>query len=484
MKRLSLHLHPRQAKALSTQASEVLYGGAAGGGKSHLLRVALVAWAAAVPGLQGYLFRRHAEDLLKNHLDGPGGFMSLLQPWFACGAAKLHVGRACITLWNGSRIFLCHCQYERDVYKYQGTEIHVLAMDELTHFSAPVYRFLRGRVRLGGLRPAPHLAERLPRILCAANPGGVGHNWVKAAFVDPQPPDTIHQTSHDEGGMWRQYLPARMADNPTLLEIDPDYARRLEGLGHPSLVRAMRDGDWNIVAGGALDDVWNPAMQVIAPFTLPQSWRLDRSFDWGSSRPFSVGWWAQADDCPALVRWNEQEETCHFPPGTLFRVAEYYGWNGKPNEGSRALAADVAREIIRLEKEMFGGRVVHPGPADPSIFDTVNGASIADPMERAGVRWNKAHKTPGSRRAGLEVLRARLTRATEFRETGQANRDGGPGLFVFDTCRHFIRTVPGLPRDVRRPDDVDSAAEDHVYDETRYRLLDADRTGFAFSLFG
>lgn len=483
--RLTLSLHGRQRKALLTPATEILYGGAAGGGKSHFLRVALVAFAAAVPGLQGYLFRRHAEDLRKNHLEGPGGFPVLLGPWLEVGLASIQHSRGCITFWNGSRIFLCHCQYDRDVYKFQGAEIHVLAMDELTHFSASVYRFLRGRVRLGGLRlPSGKLGLRgvLPRILCAGNPGGVGHNWVKAAFVDHAPPETIVRATPEEGGMLRQYLPARMTDNPTLFEVDPDYARRLEGLGNPSLVRAMRDGDWNIVAGGALDDVWQPELHLLPPFTLPSSWRMDRSFDWGSSRPFSVGWWAEADGSPATVCLDGQHLTQrHFPVGTLFRVAEYYGWNGRPNEGSRQLAGDVARDIVRLEAELFPGRVVHPGPADPSIYDEVNGASIAEHMARSGVRWTRARKTPGSRRLGLEALRASLARSEGIRRHG---RDDGPGLFVFDTCRHFIRTVPALPRDPRDPDDVDSSAEDHVYDETRYRLLSAGENAFGFSLLG
>lgn len=479
---LTLHLHPRQVTALCTPATEVLYGGAAGGGKSHLLRVALLAWAASVPGLQGYLFRRHAEDLRKNHLDGPGGFQSLLGPWLDAGLARLHLSRGCITLWNGSRILLCHCRYESDVYKYQGTEMHLLAVDELTHFSAPTYRFLRGRVRLGGLQLPERFKGLLPRVLAAGNPGGPGHNWVKAAFVDPIPSDVMIRATPEEGGMLRQYLPARMADNPTLFLMDPDYTQRLEGLGNPALVRAMRDGDWNIVAGGALDDVWNPAVHLVAPFVLPKSWRVDRSFDWGSSRPFSVGWWAQADETPALVSWNGNT-LCekHFPPGTLFRIAEYYGWNGRANEGTRRLASEVARDILRMEAAHFPGRTVHPGPADPSIYDEVNGESIADHMARAGVRWTKARKTPGSRKTGLEALRARLIWTTALRERGE---NEGPGLFVFDTCRHFIRTVPPLPRDTKDPDDVDSAAEDHVYDETRYRLLDAAAGSYSFALFG
>jgi len=465
---LRLTLHPRQGQALLTPATEVLYGGAAGGGKSHLLRVALLAWAYDIPGLQGYLFRRTYPELWKNHLEGPGGLLALTASWVDSGFARVILARNRIELANGSILHLCHCQRESDIYRYQGAEIHVLAIDELSQWTRPMYAFLRSRLRLGGL-PAPERhADRFPRILCGANPGGLGHNWVKAAFIDLARPGEMRRMPATEGGLLRQYVPARLEDNPTLLENDPEYASRLEGLGNEALVRAMRLGDWDIVAGGAVDDVWERRGHVVPPFPIPATWRVDRSFDWGSSRPFSVGWWAESDGCEVICGGERRT----FPKGTLFRIAEYYGWNGRPNEGCRMLSSEVAGEIRHREEEMrlnpWAAKmaVIQPGPADSSIFDIVEGKCLAGEFERQGVGFVRADKSPGSRAAGLEALRRRL-------KAGLRRPMEEPGLFVFSQCGHFLRTVPVLPRDSRKPDDVGSAAEDHVFDETRYRVLAA-----------
>jgi len=179
-----------------------------------------------------------------------------------------------------------------------------------------------------------------------------------------------------------------------------------------------------------------------------------------------VGWWAVADGTEVVVGVDAQgaPQRRAYPRGTLFRIAEWYGWNGKANEGLRMLASEVGRKIVAMEREMgFAGRV-QPGPADSSIFDTQNGVCIADDMARSGVRWERADKSPGSRRNGWELMRDRLAAGLDW----PMER---PGLFVFDTCRQFLRTVPGIVRDTKNPDDVDTQAEDHCADEVRYRCL-------------
>jgi hypothetical protein len=257
--------------------------------------------------------------------------------------------------------------------------------------------------------------------------------------------------------MLRQFIPALLEDNPTLLENDPLYEQRLQGLGNPALVRAMRTGDWDIVAGGMFDDVWDRTKHAIKPFPIPAGWRIDRAFDWGSSKPFSVGWWAESNGTPAGGK--------HFPRGSLIRIGEWYGWDGKnPNTGIRMPDVDIAREIVRMETQLGIRARVQAGPADASIFTDKPGTrTTAETMRAEGVHFTESDKRPGSRVNGWEAMRRMLTAAMQ-------DRPEEPGLWVFDTCAQFIRTIPTLPRDERKPDDIDTDAEDHIADETRYRV--------------
>ena len=472
LRRLRKTLHAKQELAFQSKATEILYGGAAGGGKSHLFRVAAILWAKLIPGLQIYFFRREFPDLWKNHMEGPTSFPVLLAPLIEAGICKINYSDHFIKFRNGSTIHLCHCQYEKDMWGYQGAEMHVLIVEEVTQFTGKIFRYLRSRVRLGAMAskiPAKW-AGLFPRILCGGNPGGIGHNWVKAAWVDFAAPLEIKKADGD-GGFLRQYIPARLEDNPTLL-ADVGYEDRLTAIGDAALVKAMRDGNWDIVAGGMFDDVYDSDRHAIPPFDIPLGWRIDRSFDWGSSKPFSVGFWAESDGTEATMPDGTRKA---FPRGTLFRIAEIYGWNGQPNEGCRKLAVEVARDIVAFQKDVPWGHRVVPGPADNSIFDAENGVCIADDMAKLGVRWERSDKSPGSRKTGWEAMR-KLFKACKTVPMED------PGLFVVDTCRQFIRTVPTLPRDANKTDDVDTHAEDHIADETRYRVLAVRKQSKVYAL--
>lgn len=481
---INLNLHKRQGDALATPATEILYGGAAGGGKSHLMRVLAIMMCCAIPGLQIYIFRKHYGDLYKNHMEGAGSFPELLWPLVKARLVKINLSRNELVFWNRAKIHLCHLQYEKDLTKYQGAEIHVLLMDELTHFTEREYRFLRNRVRLGGLKipggelvPGINYRAKLPMILCGSNPGSLGHNWVKRTFVDYCAPLEVIKTSKSEGGMLRTYIPAVLDDNPTLLENDPDYIDRLEGLGDPALVKAMKDGDWNIVAGGALDDVWSKRL-IIPRFVIPKTWRIDRSFDWGSSHPFSVGWWAESNGEEVQLKRREVragklvefKETWSFPPGSLIRIHEWYGTKEIGlNEGLKMSASDIAKGIKEREKQLRDLGWIHgtvsPGPADGQIYQVTQSDvdTIATKMAKHGVRWKKADKSPGSRINGLELLRERC------------KMEEGPGIYFMQHCRAAISTLPVLPRDENNTEDVDTKSEDHVYDDVRYRVLAGNR---------
>jgi hypothetical protein len=459
---LGISLHPKQLMALTSEATELLFGGAAGPGKSLFLRMAAIIWCHAIPGLQVYMFRRTHPELYENHMEGPKGFPALLAPWLARKYAKINYARSDIDIGK-SRILLGHCQHEKNVYAYQGAEIHLLLIDELTHFLESQYRYLRSRVRMIGVRIADAFRGVFPRIIAASNPGNIGHNFVRRMFISPVPAMDIWEAPAKEGGFRRQFIPGYMEDNPSLLEDDPGYEHRLEGLGDPTLVKAMRYGIWDIVAGGMLDDLWQQDVHVITPFEIPSSWQVYRAFDWGSSRPFSVGWWAKSDGTTAP---NGRT----YPRGTLFRIDEWYGAvPDRSNEGLRMLAVDVAKGIMEREARMK--HVVKPGPADSSIFDEENGNCIATDMSRAKLEtddgrrctFHRADKSPGSRHTGWEAFRKMLAASTKHPMEE-------PGLFVFNTCRDFIRLVPTLPRDPRDPEDVDTASEDHIGDESRYMI--------------
>lgn len=463
MAEINLELQPKQEEAFLSEATEILYGGAAFGGKSYLMRVALIWWCSNVNGLQCYLFRKTLPDLIANHIDGPGKFMDMLAGWIEAGHVVYNESKKRFKFWNGSAIYLRYCQYDKDALIYKGTDIHVLCMDELTSFSEFQYRFLRGRVRMVGVKVPEEYKSMFPRILCGSNPGDVGHNWVKTTFVDKSPNGEIIQTSKDEGGMRRQFIQAIMADNEIGMEEDPGYEDRLSGLGDPALVEAMKSGNWDIVAGGMFDDVWRKHVHVIVPFDIPIGWRIDRSFDWGSSKPFSVGWWAESDGTEVKLK---NGNTLHFPRGTLFRIAEWYGWTGKANEGVHMLATEIAEGILRKEKDMNIAQRVVPGPADSSIYTVENGNDIAGDMSNKNIKWTKANKSPGSRKVGWELMRTRLKACLQTPMEA-------PGMFVFENCHQFIRTIPVLSRLERDRDDIDSNAEDHIADETRYRVLAA-----------
>jgi hypothetical protein len=464
MAAVDLSLHPKQAVAFNSSATEILFGGAAGGGKSHLMRVVAIAFCAQVAGLQVYLFRRLSDDLYKNHMEGAGGFYSMLDAWLISGHVRFNGSKNYLEFWNGSKIWLSHCQHEKDVEKYRGAEIHLLLIDELTHFTDKIYRFLRARCRLGGLAVPEELKSRLPMILCGSNPSGVGHTWVKRSFVDFAPPLEVVRTPKSEGAMLRQFIPSRLDDNPTQ---DADYADRLSGLGDDALIRAMLEGDWNIVAGGALDDVWSPRC-IVPRFKVPSSWRLDRAFDWGSEHPFSVGWFAESDGTEATL----EDGTIFAPPkGSIIQFGEWYGTPSiGTNKGLRLSSKEIAEGVNERESDFAAGEwisgKVNAGVADNQISNVIDKSvpTIAETMAREGVRWTKSDKSAGSRVVGLNLMRDRLREASK-------DYPESPALYFMDHCRASISILPTLPRDKLKPEDVDTKAEDHVYDMVRYRVL-------------
>lgn len=441
---MRLELHPKQTEAYLSEATEILYGGAAGGGKSHLMRVVAISFAFDCPGIQIYLFRRVHSDLWKNHMEGASSFIVFLADFIVSGHVKINSSDGEIIFWNGSKIFLCHCQHEKDVIKYQGPEIHLLLIDELTHFTDKIYRFLRGRCRLGAFKVPEKYKNKLPMILAGANPGGIGHHWVKNTFIDSSKPMQIIKVEKKEGGMLRQYIPAKLNDNPSM---DSEYADKLEGLGNEALVRAMLDGDWDIVAGAFFTE-FRRERHVIKQFNIPSGWTRYRTFDWGSARPFACYWIAVSDGSIKNI-----------PRGALVLYREYYGMEeGKPNVGLKMTSKDVAKEIFKRDRKETTGDGGW-GVADPAIFSVDGGISIAEEMRKEGVLWRKADN---KRKAGWEQVRIRLKGDEET---------GNPLVYFFENCVHAIRTLPAMQHDDHDMEDLNSDTEDHAVDAIRYGLM-------------
>lgn len=457
MSNLDFPLHPKQWTAFTSVATEILYGGAAGSAKSHLIRVAAIMWALFIPGLQVYIFRRLYDDLVKNHMEGPTGFHALLAPWIN---KYVTIVENEIRFNNGSKIYLCHCQHEKDRFKYQGAEIHVLLIDELTHFTEVIYRFLRSRVRMPkGMIIPDEYKGLFPRILCGSNPGGIGHQWVKSTFIDKHIAFDIRRASNDEGGFLRQFIPANLNDNPS---IDQEtYTANLSGLGNEALVKAMLDGDWDIVAGAALSI--SREQHLIRPFKPLQHWIKFQVIDWGYVKPYSVGWYCVNDQDLELNGKGEYVDK-FVPKNSLIRYREMYGWNGKPNEGSREESDIVAKRILAIETEAQETMAYRVG--DTGMWAKNDGMSIQERMFKATDGKLSMRQSIKDRQAGYSELCSRL-------KGEQVAKDlYAPALYATANCTHWWRTVPPLVLDDIQPEKgPDSSQEDHTYDENVYACM-------------
>jgi hypothetical protein len=325
-------------------------------------------------------------------------------------------------------------------------------------------------------------------VFATCNPFGVGHTWVKRHFVDAAPMGRVVRESvnvfNPQIGKREDVVKTKVHIFGSYREnkfLTPEYVASLEKIEEPNKRRAWLGGDWDVTSGGMFDDLWSQAFHVVKPFTIPKTWRLTRSFDYGSSKPFSVGWWAISDGCDVKLDDGTIRRTIK---GDVFRIMEWYGCTGRPNEGLRMLTAKITEGIIERELKANLYTKVHPGPADNSIFDVMDGNSIGSVMSkpvmvagknRPGIIWTTSDKSAGSRKAGWEKLRTYIAGSVPAWEDPKTKElrlpRTDPGLFVFDNCRDFINLFPILPRDEDDLDDVDTESEDHIGDETRYFIL-------------
>jgi len=434
---------------------EVLFEGTRGGGKTDCLIMDFARECGQGFGAEwcGYLFKRTNPELLdvtrKCRKWLPKMFPGIRfreKPYFEA-------------IWPSGEVLQCrHMGAEEDYLDVHGSSVGWIGWEELTNWPTPVL-FLKCMSLIRSSHPE---VARRKRCRATTNPGGPGHNWVRERYNLPIKRNQV--IYGDDKAMAAKWMQAedlkdetitkprlRMAifsdirENKIFMDSDPNY---LDGLkqdaGSEAQYKAWVYGDWNIVSGGMFDDVWNQRFHWIKPFEIPGDWKIDRSFDWGDSKPFSVGWWAQSN-------------------GSDVKLA----------------STEIAEGMVERE---LGLKIYHrcvAGPADTGIFSGYDGkASIAQEMSRPvrmpngrqyrGIYWTMARKGPNTREPGWAVMRKALKNSMRMDNKPRER----PGLFIFDRCEQWARTVPVLPRDIKYTDDVDTDAEDHPADETRYRVIE------------
>jgi hypothetical protein len=413
----------------------VLFGGARGGGKTDgILGKAGIRQKLLGRIYNGVIFRQEmpqADDMIERAYD-----------LFAPLGARFNKVQSQWTFADGGRLRFRPLETIQDAAKYQGQNLTDATIDEAGNYPNPdpIDRLW------GALRGAD------VRLTYTANPGGAGAGWLKDRFhIDehPQGMKIFREKLPNGAEHTRCFIPSKVTQNKALLASDPDYVNRLYLVGSKSLVRAWLEGDWNAIEG-AFFDCWSPQL-IISPFEIPSHWHCYRSFDWGSASPFSVGWWAVASEDYARPEGI-------IPRGALVRFQEWYGAMG-PNKGLKLTIEEVAGGIAAKSK----GRSYAGCVADPSIFAEDGGPSRAEVFRLNGVLFKPADNKRVGRNGmmgGWDEMRQRML--------GNGER---PMIYTFSTCKDSIRTIPILPHDQSRVEDIDTNAEDHAADEWRYACM-------------
>lgn len=413
---------PKQTLFLKDKHRHIAYGGARGGGKSWAVRTKSKLLAFRYPGIKILIVRKTYKELQNNHIEQLTAELA--------GFAKYNRSDKMFRFPNGSTISFGYCANEGDLGQYQGAEYDVVFIDEAGQLQESWIRKINLCVR--GTNGFPK------RTYYTLNPGGPGHAYFKRVFVD-------RNFNPDEDPNDYFFIQAKVEDNKVLMDTQPDYLRELENLP-PTLRAAWKDGRWDVYEGQFFEDFRDDPehyqdrrwTHVIEPFEIPDGWTICRSYDFGYGKPFSCAWWAVDYD------------------GTIYRIMELYGCTRTPNEGVKWTPDKQFEEIHKTEMQhpwLKGKTII--GVADPAIWDASRGESVADTAARYGVFF-----TPGDneRIAGWMQCHYRL----------QFDEDGYPRMYVFNTCRAFIRTIPLLIYDEHRAEDLDTKMEDHVADEWRY----------------
>ncbi len=436
---------PQSSALLADWCDELFYGGERGGGKSDFQLGYQEDGALEYgSGHRGIMTRKTYDELEELQIRAQEIFPQTGAVYKTQASADYKFSN-CWYWPNGATTKMRYIEKEKDYGRYHGHQYTRISMDEVTEYATDD----GFKKMISTLRSA----QGVPcSIRLTGNPGGIGHGWVKERYISPMPP--YHPYTDQETGFTRMFIPSRLKDNPILLKNDPQYKNRLLAAtqGNEALRKAWFEGDWDIAAGSFFSN-WSQAI-VIKPFTIPDHWLKARSFDWGSARPFSVGWWAVASE-------DYIHDGQRIPKGALIRFREWYGvktdqyGNFKPNVGLKMTAKKVAKGIKERTQEKIDYSV-----ADPAIFTADGGPSINERMGSIFIPADNKRVASNGHMGGWDQMSERME-----------GEDGLPMIYCFNTCIHSIRTIPILPHDEKRIEDIDTNAEDHAADEWRYMCM-------------
>ena len=428
-----------QWELLECPIFEIFFGGARGGGKTDGMLGEWIGHANRYgEHAIGLMVRRTRAELVET--------IERSRMIYAPLGWKLNETEKTWRAPNGARLRFAYLERDADADLYQGHSYTRVYVEEAGNFPspAPVMK-LMATLRSGAGVP---VGLRL-----TGNPGGPGHQWCKARYIDPAPLGNV-VIDDPTTGLARVFIPSKV-DNNQFIDVEA-YKQRLRASGSKELVRAWLDGDWS-VAMGAFFDCWDTSRHIIPPFEIPKDWLRFRSMDWGSASPFSVGWWA-------IVQDDLMMHGHLLPRGCMVRYREWYGMApGQPNVGLKLYAEKVGEGIAEREKD----ESISYGVLDPSAFLQDGGPSIAERMgtATAGKIWFRRADNQRVRGAGnmggWDVMRSRLV----------GKPDGPPMIVCFSTCIDSIRTIPFLQHDPDRPEDIMTDSEDHAGDEWRYACM-------------
>ena len=450
---LNFALHDVQKKAFLSPAEEILLGGATRGGKTYFSKIFCIACCHRIPGCRVLILRKYYDDVLSNFMEGDDGFRRLLLPFVEAGIVKITENTV---RWveTGSLITLAHCSSDEAAEKAQGIPKNIWIIEEAPQILERHIRFIRGWVTADENLKAKipkDFPVKLPKIIYTGNPIGASMGYFRRTFVKAAPKGEVFRAPLEEGGFLRQYIEARVEDNP--YESTEATQRRVSGMGDPAYYEALCEANWDAPIGDFFK-MYDDKRHTIPDHKPPKHLFKFLTFDWGSAEPFAVAWWYVSDGEPI----ETDDGVVQTRRGALVMYREWYGCSKHdPAKGLDMSNAAIAQGIIERTEEATSGLVL----TDSLPFQTKgtykNGRqyNIADEFEEEGVVLTRGNT---QRIKGWKTVKDRLL-----------GKDGFPMILFCQSCKYARDYLPALQCHKTKPEDAEESGEaTHMSDIIRY----------------